>query len=356
MSRLADFAIFRARGEVQEGAATSTCELTVDPSGITIAPPDGEPRIWPAHEIVAVERVGYEMAVRRAFGREGLVLRRFARRTDELELALRRCRADALARLMAPPDRNPQEITEAAGATPGFLYRYEDGLRWVPDAGSCFVRLYGELDSARFCADDYTVILDGPLGGSELSGLRRISRELDAETDRRIEQARAQFADALELAGLPWANDARMGRIRQQVPFTPTVAQIAQVEGAAGLVCDQRRDFWAILHEADAIRRLVLSADPQGQLRLVALCPVGAGELYEVLSEADHASFVFARAEDAVRAWTEVGFRREPIFADNEAEQYRVLAGVLPSLYAARAGLRRRVVHDEPDAWWRRLQ
>ena len=67
-------------------------------------------------------------------------------------------------------------------------------------------------------------------------------------------------------------------------------------------------------------------------------------------------AFVFARADDAVRAWTEVGFRREPIFADHEAEEYRILAGVLPSLQTARAGLRQRAMHDGPDAWWRRLQ
>jgi len=356
VSRLPEFASFRAQGEVQQGAATSACEVTVEPSGITITPADAPPRTWPAHEIAGVERAGYEIAVARALGREGIVLRRFARRTDELEPALRRCRADALARLMAPPDETPREITEATGAAPGFLYRHEDGLRWVPDAGQCFARLCGELDSARFRADDYSVLLDGPLGRSELSGLRRLTRELDAEADRCIEQARDQFAQALELAGLPWADDARTARIRQHVPFAPTAAQIAQVSGAAGLICDPRRDFWAILQDADVLRRLVVSADPQGQLRLVALCPVGTGELYEVLSEADHASFVFARADDAVRAWTEVGFRREPIFADHEAEEYRILAGVLPSLQAARAGLQQRVVHDEPGAWWRRLQ
>jgi len=356
VSRLAEFPTLRAQGEVQEGAAISACEVTVEPPGITIAPADGPPRTWPAHEIAGVERAGYEIAVTRALDRQGIVLRRFARRTDELELALRRCRADALARLMAPPDEIPLEITEATGPAPGFLYRHEDGLRWVPDAGQCFARLYGELDSARFHADDYSVVLDGPLGRSELSGLRRVTRELDAEADRCIEQARAQFAQALDEAGAPWAEDARMGRIRQHVPFAPTVEQVTQAAGAAGLICAPRRDFWAILRDADVIRRLVVSADPQGQLRLVALCPVGTGELYEVLSEADHASFVFARADDAVRAWTEVGFRREPIFADHEAEEYRILAGVLPSLQQARAGLRQRVVHDDPDAWWRRLQ
>ena len=131
--------------------------------------------------------------------------------------------------------------------------------------------------------------------------------------------------------------------------------QIAQVDAADGLICAERREYWARLRDAGNVARLVMGAGSEGSMRLVALCPVARGELYAVLSEADHASFVFARADEAVRAWTEVGFRREPIYVKDNADGYRILAGLLPSLRAARDGLMRRVIHDEPDAWWGRL-
>jgi len=353
--RLPDFATFDGEGEVQAGTRASPCEITVDPSGLTVTEANGTETHWPAHDIAGVTRSGYEVIVRRALGRGSTVLTRFARRTDELIVALRRCRADALARLMAPPDESPRETTEAVGAETGFLYRYDDGLRWVPDAGVCFARLYGELDGLAFAADRYELTLTGPLGESRVSGLRRLAREVGAEAARRIDDARQGFARALETAGLPWADDAAAGRIRQHVPFAPGAEQVVQAEGAGELICEERRGYWAVLRDAGVIRRLVVSAGAEGEVRPAALCPVARGELYELLSEADHASFVFARADDAVRAWTEVGFRREPVFAEKDAENYCVLAARLPSLRAAREGLRQRVVHDEPADWWKRL-
>jgi len=93
----------------------------------------------------------------------------------------------------------------------------------------------------------------------------------------------------------------------------------------------------------------------EDRLRIVALCSVRDGELYEALSETDHASFVFEDADSVVRAWTEVGFRREPIFSPSEGDAAAALARSLPSLRMARSGLRDRVIHDEPGMWIRRL-
>lgn len=355
MSGLPDFAQFSAPGEVQQDGVVAACAATVDPTGLTITRADGATVTWPAHEIAAIRRDGYELTVTRAGG-ESLVLRRFARRSDELQMALRRARADAFARLMAPPGNAPQEITEAFGAMPGFLYRHDDGLRWVPDAGECWARLYAELDAVRFDPAQYTLALSGPFGVNQLSGLRRITREVEAEGALRIARAREAFAAELTAVGLAWQDEVAAGRIRRHVPFAPTAEQLVQVEGAEGLICAERADYWARLRGAGAIARLVIGAGPDGGLRLVALCPLASGELYEVLSEADHASFVFTRADDAVRAWTEVGFRREPIFMEEGAGEYRALAEVLGSLRAARAALRQRVIHDEPAAWWARLE
>ncbi|MGD9495372.1 MAG: hypothetical protein AB7Y46_03575 [Armatimonadota bacterium] len=351
-----EFPPFTASGEMQVGANASACDVTVDASGLTVRPSSGAAIHWPGHEIAAVEREGYELRLTRALQRGSLSLRRFARRTDELVLALRRCRADALVRLMAPPDRTPQEVTEATGGRPGFLYRYEDGLRWVADHGECFARLYGELDAVGFDPGRYELALGGPFGRTQVAGLRRLTREIEDEAAARIAQARQTFAQALEGAGLSWGELAADGRIRQHVPFVPSQEQLAQMEGSEGLICAEREAYWAALRAAGAIHRVVVSADAAGMMRVAALCPLPDGELYELLTEADHASFVFARADDAVRAWTEVGFRREPIFVDEGADEYRVLAEVLASLSAARQGLRRRVIHGEPDNWWVRLQ
>lgn len=355
MSGLPDFAEFSAPGEVQDGGAVVACEAAVDSSGLTITRADGVTITWPAHEIVMVSRDGHELTVTRAGG-ASLLLRRFARRTDELQMALRRARADAFARLMAPPGKSALEITEAFGATPGFLYRHDDGLRWVPDAGECRARLYDELDAVRFDPAQYILTLSGPFGVNQVSGLRRITREVEAEGARRITRAREVFAEGLAAVGLPWEKEVAAGRIRRHVPVAPSPEQLAQVEATEGLICAERAPYWITLRGAGVIARLVISAGPEGGLRLVALCPLVSGELYEVLSEADHAGFVFACADDAVRAWTEVGFRREPIFAEEGAGEYRALAEVLPSLRTARGSLRRRVLHDEPAAWWARLR
>jgi len=355
VSGLHEFAAVNAPGEVGEGGQVAACTVVVDPAGLTITRADGAATSWPAHEIAAVQRDGYELTLTGAGG-ASVVLRRFARRTDELETALRRARADAFARLMAPPGNAPLEITEAFGADAGFLYRHDDGLRWVPHAGECWARLYDELDAVRFDAARYTLTLSGPFGTKEVSGLRRLTREVEAEGELRIARARAAFAAELAAVGLPWEDEIGAGRIRRHVPFAPTAEQLAQLEAAEGLICAERTQYWAALRPADAIARLVIGAGPEGGLRLVALCPLASGVQYEVVSEADHASFVFARADDAVRAWTEVGFRREPIFVEEGVGEYRALAGLLASLRAARASLRQRVIHDEPAAWWARLK
>lgn len=356
MNDLPDWAEFSARGAVQDGGTSAPCTVTVSAARLVISRDEGAAITWPAHEIAAVHRDGYDLALTRAGEDDALVLRRFARRTDELHAALRRARADAFARLMAPPGNQPLEVTEAFGANPGFLYRHDDGLRWVPDVGDCGARLYDELDAVRFDPNDYTLTLTGPFGETRLAGLRRLTREIEAESARRIAQAREAFVAELAAIGLAWCDDVAAGRIRRHVPFAPTPEQLAEVEAAEGLICPEREQYWGILRAAEAIARLVVSAGPEAHLRLVALCPVAKGELYEVVSEADHASYVFTRADDAVRAWTEVGFRREPIFAEKDAGEYRALADNLPSLRAARASLRERVIHDEPAAWWARLQ
>jgi hypothetical protein len=106
--------------------------------------------------------------------------------------------------------------------------------------------------------------------------------------------------------------------------------------------------------DAGAIEHRVLSSDDDC-MRCVAVSDARDGELCEVLFEADHASFVLADAEAVVRAWTEVGFRREPIFDPAPRDASAALARVLPGLRAAREGLVDRVVHTEPDAWRERL-
>ncbi len=354
VSSLSDRAAVRAAGRVQMGDLTGACEVEVAPEGLTLTAGEGTVAQWPAHEIERVEREDYTIGLRRALGRGSMVLTRFARRTDELVLALRHCRADALAALMSPPGELPREVTEAAGGNAGLLFRYDDGLRWVPDEGMCFARLYGELDAAEFDAGSYALVLRGPFGESRVEGLRRLTSEIGEEAALRIENARRSFGEALEAAGLPWSGAAASGSMRRHVPFRPSEAQLRQIDEAADLVHEERRDYWAVLREAHLVERLVISADEDG-LRLATLCPVVRGELYELLSEADHASYVFESADDAVRAWTEVGFRRQPIFGGEDDEAYRVLAGVLPSLRAARDGLRQRVVHDDPAHWRSRL-
>ncbi|MFW6438143.1 MAG: hypothetical protein ACOCZ7_03930, partial [Armatimonadota bacterium] len=162
-----------------------------------------------------------------------------------------------------------------------------------------------------------------------------------------------EFAAALETAALPWGDEARSGDITAHVPFAPTGEKLDALS-ESGIICEARREYWGILVQEDIIERVVLSPGAEG-LRAVAICPVSAGELYETLSEADHASFVFEDADAVVRAWTEDGFRREPIFSPAERDAAAALARVLPSLHAARTGLRDRVIHDEPRLWGERL-
>jgi hypothetical protein len=350
---LIDPGVFTAGGEITLPSGTTACETAVGPEGLRAS--DGERALvaWPAHEIGQVIRDEYEIAVTNVFSDEQVVLRRFARRTDELEIALRRARADALARLMAPPGKTPMDVFEATGERPGLLYRYDDGLRWVPHAGDCGARLYSEISEAAFDADDYTLVLSGPFGETRIRGLRRLTREVASETVRHIEAAREAFAGALEAGGLPWRAEARAGTLHGHVPFEADRQRIEDL-AASAIICDERREYWNLMVAADAIERLVLSPGGEG-LRAVALCRARDGELYETLSEADHASFVFESAGDVVRAWTEVGFRREPIFSPAERDPAAALARVLPSLNAARTGLLRRVIHDEPGLWRERL-
>lgn len=342
-----------AAGHVELGAGCVGRQITVGPEGLAIS--DGEHLLarWRACEIGGVIRDGYTITLRHAWEPDTIALRRFARRTDELELALRRCRADALAELMAPPGERAVAITEAVGDPPGYLYRYADGLRWVPDTGDCFTRLYGELDGAVFDDEQRALVLSGPFGEQRIGGLRRPGRELAAESERIIGAARAEFAECLDSFGLSWSNDISSGKIRPHVPFAATEQHLRDIELPAGLIAEERREYWELLREHGDSVRLVVSPGADG-LRIAAICRVDSGELYELLSESDHASFVFARADDAVRAWTEVGFRREPVFADEEVDEYRALAALLPSLRAARDGLRGRVIHGEPRAWIKR--
>ena len=294
-------------------------------------------------------RQDYQIIVTDAFDGGRVVLRRFARRTDELETALRRARAGALVGLMAPPGKTPMDVFEAVGERPGLLYRYDDGLRWVPHAGDCSARLYSEIGEARFDPQDYALVLTGPFGETRIGGLRRLTRELAAETLVHVGRARRQFADALEAEGLPWRDLAESGQLAAHVPFEATGERIQQL-GKSRIICEGRWEYWGIMVNEGAIRRLVLSATEDG-IRGVALCAARDGELYETLSETDHASFVFADAGDVVRAWTEAGFRREPIFSPAERDPAAALARVLPSLRRARQGLLARVIHDEPRLW-----
>lgn len=286
-----------------------------------------------------------------------LALTGLGRRIDEVEVGLRRCRADRLVRLMAPAGATPLEVlrgTDAEGR-PGYLYRYEDGLRWLPDCGPGFVRLYEELDGAAVDLERYWLTLTGPFGESTLAGLARRTRDLAAEVDQRVEQARRGLAQRLASRGLPWEDDLRRGEIRAHVPFPATRQRLDDIE-AAGLVAAERSDYWTVLRRDDLIRSLAISDGGAGEVRLVALGRVPDGELYEVLSAVDHASYIFRDAEAVLRAWTEVGLRREPVFADAaQVPELPALLEVAPHLRAAREGLLRRVVHDSPQSWRRYL-
>ncbi len=353
MRSLAEECRFAAPGEIEPPSAALpgavSCDLTVGLEGLRATGTAGALLAWPAHEIGQVIREGYVIRVVNAFDGSIIALRRFARRTDELEIALRRARADALATLMAPPGKGPMDSFEGAGECPGLLYRYDDALRWVPDDGDCCARLYAELTGAQFDPGSYELVLSGPFGETRIGGLRRVTRELASETSRRSEDARSHFADTLEAAGLPWRNEAQAGMIHACVPFVATPDHVAEIERTE-IICDERREYWKRM--TNTIERLVLNPLNDG-LRLVALCPARQGELYENLSETDHASFVFEDAGQVVRAWTEVGFRREPIFGGEEIDRDPAvaLAKVLPSLREARSGLRARVIHDRPDRW-----
>ncbi|MFW5868985.1 MAG: hypothetical protein ACOCX2_14265 [Armatimonadota bacterium] len=344
---------FAASGEIALPSGQTACSVTVTADGLAVS--DGSRTVveWPAHEIDRVEREDYDVIVTNVFDAPGIVLRRFARRTDELETALRLSRADALAQLMAPPGKSPMDLFEAAGERPGLLYRYDDGLRWVPHEGDCGARMYSELHEAAFDPDAWELVLRGPFGETRIAGLRRLARELASETTRYIAEAREAFAAALEAAGLPWGDEARSGEVSAHVPFEATGARLKDLS-ESGIICDARRAYWRILVEASVVERVVLSPGDEG-LRAVALCRVADGELYETLSESDHATFVFEDADRVVRAWTEAGFRREPIFSPSERDDAAALARVLPSLNAARRGLLSRVIHDEPGQWKERL-
>lgn len=353
MARLAERIAFTAAGEIDLPSGGGACELTVDLDGVVARDGERVLILWPAHEIARVTREDYDIVVANAFDEQLITLRRFARRTDELEIALRRARADALAELMAPPGKVPMDVFEAGGEGPGLLYRYDDGLRWVPHAGDCTARLYSEVGVVTFDEGSYDLVLSGPFGETRLGGLKRVTRELASETTRHIEEARRQFADALERAGLPWGSEALSGAVLAHVPLEATEERLQRISKSR-IICDERREYWDVLVSRGAVERLVLSPDADG-LRVVALCRLRTGELYETLSEADHASFVFESADDVVRAWTEVGFRREPIFTPAEREPAAALARVLPSLTAARRGMVGRVIHDEPQLWQKRL-
>ncbi len=345
--------VFSARGEIELPTGSTRCDLTVGSDGVIARDGDDLLLHWPAHEIARVTRDDYELLVTNVFDEQQLILRRFARRTDELEIALRRSRADALAALMAPPSKRPLDVFEATSANPGLLYRHDDGLRWVPHEGDCCARLYSEIGEALFDPDEYALVLDGPFGETRINGLRRLTREITSESARHIEVAREEFADALEAAGIPWREEARAGTIHAHVPFDATDERLEQV-AASNLICAERRDYWEVMREENAIERLILSPAAEG-IRTVALGRGGGGELYETLYEPNHATYVFERVDDVVRAWTEVGFRREPIFSPSERDAAAVLALVLPSLRAAREGLLRRMIHDSPQHWRQRL-
>jgi len=350
---LADRETFAAEGEIALPSGTMACSATVNVEGLVASDGDRTLIDWPAHEIASVSREDYDIVVTNLFDGGQVMLRRFARRTDELETALRLARADAFARLMAPPGTSPMDVFEAAGDKPGLLYRYDDGLRWVPHAGDCSARLYSELGQASFDPDAWELVLRGPFGETRLGGLKRVTRELASETALHIDEAHDAFAAALETAGLPWGDEARNGRITAHVPFEVDSEKLS-IFSDSGIICDARREYWDVMVQASIVEGLVLSPSDDA-LRGVAICRVTDGELYETLSEADHASFVFEDADAVVRAWTEAGFRREPIFSPAERDAAAALARVLPSLNAARSGLRDRVIHDEPGLWRERL-
>lgn len=345
--------VFSASGEIELPTGSSQCDLIVGPDGITASDGDDGLMQWPAHEIAQVAMNDYELLVRNAFDEQQCVLRRFARRTGELEIALRRFRADALAALMAPPGKRPLDVFEATGAMPGLLYRYDDGLRWIPHEGECCARLYSEIAEASFDADGYALVLDGPFGEIRIRGLRRLTREVASESARHIEAARQEFADALEAAGIPWREEARAGTIHAHVPFEATSERLEHV-AESDLISEQRRDYWDVMRQENAIERLILSPAADG-LRAVALGRIAGGELYETLSEVDHATYVFAGVDCVVQAWSEVGFRREPIFSPADRDAAAALSLVLPSLRGARESLLRRVIHDSPQHWRERL-
>lgn len=337
---------------MQIGSHIASCEVTVAAGQVTVREAGGQEHVREGWEITAVIREGYTIDVHYGIS-EGMLLRGFKRRTAELETALWRCRCDAIARLMAPPGAKPLEALEARLQTEGWLYRYQDGLRWVPREGVCFTRLYGELEGAELDERTYALTLRGPFGDNRLVRLARRTTELRHEVGQRVAQARATFAESLKQAGLAWRDEARVGTIRQHVPFAANKKRLAAVEQAEGLVAHERRDYWEGLRDKALIARLLVSSDEMGKLRLVALCPLARGELYEVVSEPDHASFVFRRADPVVRAWTQVGFRREPIF-EQEADgsgPYGALAALVPSLAQAREALVQRIIHDSVDSW-----
>lgn len=352
VSRLGEWAPLNASGEIELPSGDASCEVSVTPEGLTAR--DGERVLasWPAHEILNVAREDYDLQVTNVFTDERITLRRFARRTDELESTLRRSRADALAGLMAPPAASLMDVFEAQGERPGLLYRYDDGLRWVPHSGNCCSRVYSEISDARFEPATYEFVLSGPFGETRIGGLKRLTRELAEETTRHIGRARAEFADALEAAGLPWGDEARDGTLAAHVPFEASEESVSAIRESR-IVCDERREYFDILVDEQAIERVVLGLDPD--LRAVALGPARDGELYEALSESEHASFVFQDADAVVQAWVEAGFRREPIFSPSDQDAAAALARVLPSLNAARRGLMDRVIHDEPESWRKRL-
>ncbi|HUS80489.1 MAG TPA: hypothetical protein VM283_04415, partial [Armatimonadota bacterium] len=214
---------------------------------------------------------------------------------------------------------------------------------------------YGELDGAASDLQTYALTLGGPFGENTLSGLARRTTELHQEVTDRVQQAREQFAARAAELGLPWEKELRAGAIREHVPFAASQERLDAIEQAGSLIADERREYWATLRAQGLIARLVISAG-EASLRVVALCPLAQGELYEVVSEVDHASYVFASAEPVVRAWTEVGFRREPIFTDEgEFGPLRALQAVVASLRQARSGLVKRIVHASVEGWRREL-
>lgn len=342
---------FAGEGEIEYQGQVSRGRVEITAEGICIqAVSDSEIEIasW---EIVGIERAGYTITLPLRNG-ETVLLRQFARRTDELEVALWRCRCDGIARLMAPPAASVLEAVPVEGTNPGWLYRYEDGLRWVPTQGAPFARLYGELAEAEFDQGTYGLALRGPFGEHRLQGLARRTTELQHEVTTRIALARDAFVENLEQSGIPWQDEVYSGAISEHVPFEPTEKRVEAIEHAPDLIAEGRREYWQALHAAGLLQRMVLSSGDDRRLRAVALAPVRDGELYEVLSEEDHASYVFQQADPVVQAWTQVGFRREPIFAEQASEgPYAALADLLPALANARAAFVRRVVHSSVDAW-----